>query len=135
MKYTQQQIDMALGIMSGRLGPEDLSCFDDAQKLHGDLVSAMKGGEGNPGDYAHRRKAEEILKHLLLQRREPKDRSDPKPGAEATLAYTVFVDGSDGDVYERYGTMTLGVDHAFANGALEVVIRRRVRSQGRVGKK
>jgi len=64
--YTSEQINLALGIMSGRIDPcTDLRFFDDAQKLHGDLVSAHLGGDGNPGPTGHRLKAEEILLHLI----------------------------------------------------------------------
>lgn len=64
--YSDKQINMALGIMSGRIDPvNDLRFFDEAQKLHGDLVSTINGGLGNPGPQAHRRKAEEILLSLI----------------------------------------------------------------------
>ncbi len=60
--YTPDQMDVALGIMSGRIDPEtDLRDFDSAQRLHLNLISAMDGGRGNPGPYAHRAKAEQIL--------------------------------------------------------------------------
>lgn len=66
MTYDKRQIDIALGIMSGRIDPEkDLRLFDDAQQLHKNLVSAMSGGAGNPGPHYHRKKAEEILLHLI----------------------------------------------------------------------
>ncbi|MES2865556.1 MAG: S4 domain-containing protein, partial [Actinomycetota bacterium] len=45
-----------------RIDPEtDLRDFDSAQRLHLNLISAMDGGRGNPGPYAHRAKAEQIL--------------------------------------------------------------------------
>ena len=67
--YTPQQIDIAFGIMSGRIDPEtDLRFFDDAQLLHGNLVSALQNGKGNPGALAHRHKAEEIFAWLFAHR-------------------------------------------------------------------
>lgn len=66
MKYNQEQIDIALGIFSGRINPEtDLEFFEDAQKLHKNLVGTINGGNGNPGSYAHRKKAEEIVSYLI----------------------------------------------------------------------
>lgn len=67
LPYTSCQIDIAFGILSGRLDPEVFG-FNTAQDLHGDLVSAMDGGRGNPGPNAHRRKAEEILGWLIAHR-------------------------------------------------------------------
>jgi hypothetical protein len=66
--YTRKQLDIALGILSGRIDPDtDLRSFDDAQRLwNWDLVSTMQGGDGNPGTAAHRRKAEKILEDMLL---------------------------------------------------------------------
>lgn len=48
MKYTEQQIQTALGVFSG-----------------GNLVSAANGGEGNVSADAHYLKAEEIVLSLL----------------------------------------------------------------------
>lgn len=67
MKYTNEQIEIALGVMSGRINPEtDLRYFDDAQRLHGGLLRSVRdGGLGNPGPDGNRRKAEEIVMSLL----------------------------------------------------------------------
>ena len=71
MKYTQQQIDIAFGIMSGRIEPEhDLHYYDDAKKLY--TFDELEKYHGlNPGAHAHRLKAEEILKHLILKGNQP----------------------------------------------------------------
>lgn len=66
--YTEEQVTIALGIMSGRIDPEtELKYFDDAKKLHPEITSACGWRTGNPGPRAHRLKAEEILKHLILK--------------------------------------------------------------------
>jgi hypothetical protein len=65
--YTKEQIDIALGVLSGRINPETgFMWFEDAQKLHGFcLRGRLEGGQGNPGVEAHRRKVEEILLALI----------------------------------------------------------------------
>lgn len=66
MSYTKEQIDIAFGIFSGRINPiSDLAYFDEAQKLHGNLVGTINGGSGNPGPMGHRLKAEEIIRSLI----------------------------------------------------------------------
>jgi hypothetical protein len=67
MKYTEKQIDIAMGIISGRINPDlDLKYLEDAQGLYnGELKSMIVGGEGNPGTHAHYRQAERILMHLI----------------------------------------------------------------------
>lgn len=71
MHYSQEQIQAALGVMSGRIDPKiELRRFDDAQVLHGGtLKSAVEGGLGNPGPLAHRKKAEEIMLALLFEKK------------------------------------------------------------------
>lgn len=60
MKYTPEQIKIALGIISGRIDPErDLRYFDDAIRLHLDLPY------GNVTVNQHRIKAEEIILSLI----------------------------------------------------------------------
>ena len=50
--------------------------------------------------------------------------SKPKRQELPDSQFIVFVDGMDGDVYPDYAAMTLGVDHAFKNGANGVSIKK-----------
>lgn len=66
-KYTEKQIEIALGIMSGRINPEtDLKYFDDAKQFDPDLKNSISGRNKTPNE--HRRLAEQIFMHLISQK-------------------------------------------------------------------
>ena len=69
-KYTEKQIEIAFVIFSGRINPAiHLKYFSAAQELYkGELKGTLEGGKGNLSVNEHYRKAEEILKYLLLTR-------------------------------------------------------------------
>lgn len=64
-KYTDRQINIALGIMSGRIDPaSDLYYYDDWKHLY--AAGEVDKLCASVNALRHRLKAEEILKYLLL---------------------------------------------------------------------
>ncbi len=67
-QYTDEQVDCALGILSGRIKPEEMY-FDDVQKLYdGELKSGTQGG-GKPSIPTIQREAERIVKAFITRPR------------------------------------------------------------------